>query len=623
MDDPLIFATEPAGRMLWANDALERHTGYTVGDFQHDSADFMFIHPDDLARVGAHFAVFATSDATRSEPFDTRFFTKWGEVQRYRGVLTKIVHDGQAAFRVVCHRVRYEQTPQAALAESEDRYRRLVEAATDAILRVDGDSRLLYWNPRFQRWVGADNTAVRGVRLTDLVHPDDQAQVAEAIRHAVTHGDSRFYTTLRRPDGSMRWVGVRAVGLREAEDSGTVQAILRDLTETRELEERLRQAQKLESLGVMAGGIAHDFNNLLTAIVGRVGLAQRGLADCDDIAVHLQAIQVATQRAAGLTRSMLAYSGQAVLKHRAIDLDTLVHDVASLVRAAMTSRVKIEVLQSPKRMRVHGDEAQIAQVVLNLVTNAGESYQGDRGMVHVRSWPVDRATLDDLVGSWPTGRPTGEAFACIEVSDMGAGMAPETLERMFDPFFSTKAQGRGLGLSAVLGIVLGHHGAVNIETTEGVGTHLRVLFPRMASLDAPVRNPTPAPAEPRRGLLTGHVLLIDDEPDLLAVGLRVLKSFGLRVTPAPNGRRGLSALAAAPDAYAVVVLDETMPGLTGSETLSRMRETHPTLPVLRVSGYALTPLQTDAHTAFLAKPYTISQLRNALSTLLRADALGA
>ncbi len=388
-----------------------------------------------------------------------------------------------------------------------------------------------------------------------------------------------------------------------------MQLLLRDVTAGRKLEERLRQAQKLESMGVFAGGIAHDFNNLLTAVLGNVSLLEAD-ALSDSARTKVGEVRAAAERASTLTRSMLAYSGRGPVAWSHIDLNAVVRDLLPLVQAATTSRTRLEVEVGADPLTVHGDEAQLTQVVLNLLTNAADA-QVDGGRVHVRTEVVDAETAMALPGSWPAGQPVGDRFALITVADEGTGIDDGTLERIFDPFFSTRGRGRGLGLSAVLGIVRSHGGGIAVDTQVGVGTTMYVLVPVVESPDTLAEAPTDVAFVPA-GM---RVLVVDDQVGIRRVCRLMLEGAGYEVEVADGGASALQMVSEGGPFHAVV-LDETMPGLSGAQTVAELRILAPELPVLRTSGFASERVDVDAWSAFLAKPYTRVELLGGLARLL-------
>ena len=399
--------------------------------------------------------------------------------------------------------------------------------------------------------------------------------------------------------------------------------VRRDVTEARrqqqsrlEIEQRLQDAQKLQSLGVLTGGIAHDFNNLLTGVLGAAGLARLDIDDPGRLDAHLSQIESSARQGSDLCRQLLAYAGRSRLLIERVELNTLVRQVLPLLRLSASRQIEIRLALAPMPLPFDGDASQIRQVVINLVINAAEAV-GDRldGLIAIRTG-VDAG--DDQDG--PAADVSPLRYGYVEVTDNGCGMEPGVRASIFDPFFTTKFTGRGLGLAVVLGIARSHGGSVQVSSDPGRGASFRVLLPLAADGLLPVASVAPPPVSGDVAL-SGDVLLIDDEPVVREVVGEMLERLGLRPVVADDGLLGLERFAAEPDRYRVVVADLTMPAAGGREVLHGVRASRPELPVLLISGFsdAEIVLDDDARlrTAFLQKPFSIEALHAALAELLR------
>ena len=379
--------------------------------------------------------------------------------------------------------------------------------------------------------------------------------------------------------------------------------------ERRRLEAQIQHVQKLESLGVMAGGIAHDFNNLLVGILGNAGLA---LSDAPaGIRDRISQIEIAAQRAAELTNQMLAYSGKGRFILRRTDLSELVKEMADLLRTAATKTAELELQLSLEPVAFDGDPAQIRQVIMNLITNASDAIGSAAGRIEVATGRLT-ATREYLAGACVGADQPEGAFVFAEVRDNGCGMDAATMTRIFDPFFTTKFTGRGLGLAAVLGIVRGHGGAIKIASAPGVGTTFRVLVPARA---AAVPEPEPVHV-PQQGCTGATVLVVDDEPSVRRVAAEVLTRAGFTVTAAADGVEAVDIVRGRQQSFDVVLLDMTMPRLSGVETFRELRELCPSLRVVLTSGYS----EEDASekfegrlAGFIQKPFLPKALVRAMS----------
>ncbi len=384
-----------------------------------------------------------------------------------------------------------------------------------------------------------------------------------------------------------------------------------DLTEQRESEEALRQTQKLESLGLMAGGIAHDFNNLLAAVQGNLELARVGPADTDRQAA-IDAAEKAVMRAADLTRQLLAYSGKTPLSRVAVDLGALVQEMGGLLRVSIPKTTTLEIRIPGNLPSIEGDRAQLQQAILNLISNASDAVGPEGGHVEIRAGQVELENLDPFPGQELSPGP----HVWISVRDTGHGMSEEVKARIFDPFFTTKSTGRGLGLSAMQGILRAHHAGLQIESAPSEGCTFTLYFPAQPHAIAAVQHERPAEHQP----FHGRVLLVDDEAYVRTTTAEVLGLLGFQVTAVSGGTEALEQLQQG-DPYSLVLLDLTMPPPDGMTVLRRLRVMHPDLPVILCSGYsdaAPQELGQDPHLGFLPKPFTLAELKGALKIRLQA-----
>ncbi len=371
----------------------------------------------------------------------------------------------------------------------------------------------------------------------------------------------------------------------------------------RELEAQMQHAQKLESLGVLAGGIAHDFNNFLMAILANAEMALSKLAPADPARAYLRQVSTAAERAATLTKQMLAYSGRGKFVIQPLDASLLVKEISHLLEVSISKQVTIQYGLAGDLPAVEADAGQLRQIVMNLITNASEAIGERTGLIRVGTGVVDadreylsRTYVDD-------GLPAGR-YVYIEVTDSGCGMDAETRAKIFDPFFTTKFTGRGLGLAAVLGIVRGHHGALSIDSEPGRGTTFRVLFP--ASEIRPDAKPSRGD-EAARWLGDGLVLVVDDEEQVRDVTRRMLESRGFSVLTARDGIEALEVFRERADEVDLVLLDLTMPRMGGEETFRRLAELRPGVKTILSSGYGehdvAERLGRRGLADFIQKPY--------------------
>ena len=412
---------------------------------------------------------------------------------------------------------------------------------------------------------------------------------------------------LRHADGSVYAIGGIATditALRQAE------------TEKNAMERRLLETQKLESLGILAGGIAHDFNNLLTGILGHASLLAATLPPAAGAHASLAQIEGAARRAADLCRHMLAYSGRGRYVLEAVELGALAREVFPLVQPSLGKNIRVRQDLAPELPWVTADVSQLRQVIMNLVVNASEAMAGHGGDIVVRTRAIhaDSRLFATCVHS--PSLPAG-TYVVLEISDTGSGMDEETLARIFDPFFTTKFAGRGLGLAAVLGIVRGHQGAIRVTTRPDQGTAFQLYLPastKKSNVAAPTIADTPPAASAR-------LLLVDDEATVREITTHLLDAIGYRTTAVSGGQEAVNAFRIAPQGFDAVLLDLTMPGMSGGEAMNEIRKLRSDIPIILMSGYSehdAADLLSAPRTAFLAKPFTLESLRTHLAALLSA-----
>ncbi len=452
----------------------------------------------------------------------------------------------------------------------------------------------------------------------DAVHPDDRAAVDRAYTASLREGNDSFEIDHRivRPSGEVRWVHGKCEHVRD--DSGAAirtVGMFQDITERKQAEEHLREAQRLESIGLLAGGIAHDFNNLLTGVIGNASLA-RELVPADSEASELLYGVIRTgEELAHLTRQMLAYSGKGRFLVQPFDLSKLIGEFNVLVQPSIPKKIAIRLHLEADLPAVEADRGQLQQVYMNLVINAAEAIGSAAGMIDVRTGMCDVDEEYQRRHPWAGGLRPGR-YVWLEVRDTGCGMDDATRAKAFDPFFSTKFLGRGLGLAAVAGIVRGHKGAIGLESRPGEGTCFTVLFPAAA------RKTAGAAARTSRSALHGKgtVLVVDDEQFVRELARKTLVRYGYDVLEAPSGPAALDIAKRHPGDIPLVLLDLSMPEMGGDEVLPELRKLRPNAKVVVSSGYseaeALTLFAGQTVSGFIQKPYTASRLAETLKEIL-------
>ncbi|HJV49382.1 MAG TPA: response regulator [Geothrix sp.] len=501
----------------------------------------------------------------------------------------------------------------AALEAEEARFRLLFEQSPDPILLVS-EGRIVDANAAATGLFGLERGAMLGLPMSSFT-PERQPDGEFSVSGCAAHMEAALSGTHQRFEWTFLCASEREaicqVDLTRLEhgDQPIIHAIVRDLTvqkraeaERVALERQLFQAQKMESLGVLAGGIAHDFNNLLMGVLGHAGLALEQLNPLHPIRKNLESIQKAGQRAADLTRQMLAYSGRGQFIVKQLDLSSQVEEMLHLLEVSIPKSVLLRLDLHRELPAVSADASQIQQVIMNLVINAAEAIGEASGAITLTTGTQHLGAKEMrrmLVGQ----DAAPGLFVCLEVADTGCGMDADTLHRIFEPFFTTKFTGRGLGLSAIMGIVRGHQGALCVDSQPGRGTLFQVFLPaKGVSADLPAYQEQEAAWDDR-----GTVLVVDDDETVRTVARQTLELKGFQVLEAQDGRVAVDLVQAHAGAIHLVLLDMTMPHMGGEEAFREMRALQPALRVILSSGYneseAMSRFRGKGLKGFLQKPY--------------------
>lgn len=525
---------------------------------------------------------------------------------------------------------------EAALRRSEEQFKRVIDVSPIPYALCDGAQNVIYLNPAFVR--------VFGYELADVptlgdwwpkAYPDPAYREWVAttwlarLEKAREEGNTALEpleVNICCKDGARRTSLASAASLGD-DFSGVYLVLLYDITERmraeeerRALEQQANHAQRLESLGVLAGGIAHDFNNMLQAILGNAEVALCELQAGSSARRAVEEVVLTAKTCAGLTTQMLAYSGKGKFVVEQLDVSQLVQGMHNLLRTSVHKNTTLA-LELPAQARaISADASQLGQVLLNLVINGGEAIgeRPGRVTISVREARCPRQcpcrALHPAAREWPD-----RDVVTLAVTDTGVGMDAATLARIFEPFFSTKFAGRGLGLAAVQGILRGHDAGLEVESAPGRGTTFRVHFPAQERLAR-----TRPGASPTEGGWRGYgtVLFVDDEQALRRLGRTALEAHGFTVVTAADDVEAMALFAQHEAAVVCAVLDLVMPGLGGLELRAALRKRRPDLPILLISGYGaevLGPRHEDvAACAFLQKPFSLSALAEKVRALVDA-----
>jgi len=498
--------------------------------------------------------------------------------------------------------------------------RSLIEASLDPLVTISQDGKIMDVNQATVEATGVPREMLIGTDFSDYF--TDPASARLGYETVWREGIVRDYPlSIRHVSGRIVDVLYNAAMYRDSEGELLgIFAAARDVTKLRhaeqerlELQRQLLDAQKLESLGVLAGGIAHDFNNILTSIIGNTDLAMLKLDQESPVRNNLKRIATSAHRAADIAKQMLAYSGKGRFIIGSVNLNRLIEVLAHLIEASISKKNELRFNLTRPLPSVTADESQISQVLMNLVINASEAI-GDRCGTITISTGWKNCDQDYLRGAWLSNDIAEGLYVYLEVEDTGCGMDKETQAKIFDPFFTTKFTGRGLGMSAVQGIVRGHKGSIQIYSEPEKGSTFRILLPAGEMGDeyeSPVRQETDFRWH-------GTVLLVDDEDFIREIGREMLQVLGFSVITASDGNEALDAFRANPDVLCII-LDYTMPHMDGLQCFNELRQLDPHVKVIMSSGYSEQEITSKLHgqllTGFIQKPFTISSLREVLQNL--------
>jgi PAS domain S-box-containing protein len=600
------------GKVQYANETLGQMSGYTAEEALGRPM-WDFIVPEDRERGLERLITLAGGGpATISE---YRLLRKDGTTRPVEVLSRLIDYEGKPALLSLIRDVTEHKRALERLRESEERYRVLYEDNPSMYFTVDDGGIVLSVNKFGAEQLGYEPHELVGHDVLEVFREDDREAMRRQLAECLSNASEVENWELRkvRKDGTVIWVSERARVLRNADGSSTLLIVCEDVTERkrveeerRALEEQVRHAQKLKSLGVMAGGVAHDFNNLLVGILGNASLALTRLDPDSAARADIESLEKAADRAADLCRQLLAYSGRGRFVVQPADMSELVTDLGDLLEFTVPRKGTLRYDLADDLPPIEADVAQVRQVIMNLVANAAEAIGEREGRIAIRTSTIE---FEEPLEHATAGTISAGRYVCLEIADGGCGMDRQTLEKMFDPFFTTKFTGRGLGLAAVLGIVRGHDGALQVDSESGKGTRVRVLFRAGdLTLDRPAEREPAASS----GADSGTILVVDDEELVRSVATQALELSGFDVLTAVNGEEAVRAIEERGDEIDLVLLDLTMPGLGGQETFGILKERRPDIKVLLSSGYdkdeVVARFAGDRPNGCIQKPFRTADL---------------
>jgi PAS domain S-box-containing protein len=613
-----IFQTSLEGKVLMANSALARILGF-------DSPEELMREMTDVARQSyvqperrGEFQRLMEQQGIVSG-FEYQAWRKDGGIV-WVSETTRAVRDADGRvlfYEGILEDITARKQAVEELQRREEHYRRLLENITDVILILDAGGMIRYASPSIERGLGYDPAEVVGRQALEFVRPDERSRMAEKLRQVgeASHVPVPVEFPCRHRDGS--WRITEAVGRQMPAAGGEPLTVvtLRDVTAGRQMEEQLRQSQKLEAIGQLSGGVAHDFNNLLTVIRGHADLLRLTTNLPHEVEEFVREVSAAADRAANLTRQLLTFSRRQTMQLADLDLNEVVANMTKMLRRILGEDIEMTLNYAAQPLPLRADAGMIEQVLLNLAVNARDAMpRGGRLTLMTESVDVTPAMLREHV----RGRPG--PFARLTVADNGTGIPPEAMPHIFEPFFTTKevGKGTGLGLATVYGIVHQHDGWIEVESEVGRGTTFRIYLPRQARRAEPAA-PAAAPELPRG---TGEtILLVEDDVLVQGVARKALETRGYRVLVASRGAEALRLWQEHRTEIRLLLTDMVMPGgMSGREIARRLLEENPRLRVIYMSGYSREiagqdlPLQDGFN--YLSKPFDIARLATAVRTSL-------
>lgn len=614
-----IFQTTLEGRIIAVNPVLAHMLGY-------DSPEELTtaVNLASLAEV-----VYAESNVRSNlvdtclklegwHEFEVDFRRKEGRIVTVHIIIRAVKNGGsppdhlEGFIEDITERKRWE----GELQKSEERYRLLVEGAPLGIVFVNRDGRIEDVNDKFVEILGAPSvTAVRSINV--FIYPSlIEAGIADHFRRCLEKGESGLHESLFvSPWGKQAYFRYHLQPVKEA--GGRIiglQAIIEDISQAKQLEDQLRQAQKMEAIGTLAGGIAHDFNNILAAIIGYTELAHLDVDESSPVRQNLDQVLQGAVRARDLVKQILTFSRRDEQEKNPARLTPIVKEALKLLRASLPTTIEIIQDIDPASGLVLADPVQIHQLLMNLCTNAAHAMRETGGVLTIKLENVE-------VHPWEAALHTDlnpGAYVRLTVNDTGHGMDQRLMARIFDPYFTTKEKGRGtgLGLAVVHGIVKNHNGAVTFQSQPGQGTTCHVYLPRIEGREASDQRlqTTPLPTGGER------ILLVDDETDLVEVVKKMLELLGYQVTTRSSSLEALAAFQAEPDQFDLVITDQTMPHMTGINLAGEILKLRPDIPLILCTGYSETVSESEAKDMgvreFLFKPIVMRDLAEIVRRVL-------
>lgn len=613
-----IFCGDSGGNIIYANQRAATLTGYSNSELLSMNIS-QFFSLEERCRVPLRYDRLRQGKTVITERLLTRRDGSRVPIE----MNSRMMPDGtyHSFFRDISERKEADK----ALRVSEEKFSRVFRLSPDVIVlsRLE-DGLYLEVNRGFTETLGWTSEEAIGHRTApgDLDIWCNAKDRRKLIADLIAHGEvTDLQAEFKHKNGHII-IGLMSARVIEIDDTPCILSVTRDITEQvqamekkKAFEKQMLQMQKLESLGVLAGGIAHDFNNILTAVIGHCELAQQRLSAESPAMENLRQINMAAGRAADLANQMLAYSGKGKFVIEPLNISRIISEMAHILSVSVSKKAILRYDLARDLPSVEADATQLRQIVMNLVINGSDAIGDDNGVIAISTgiMECDHSYLRNvrLEADLSPGR-----YVFFEVADTGCGMTQETMLRIFEPFFSTKFTGRGLGMAAVLGIVRGHGGAIKIYSEVGKGSTFKVLLPSCTLM--PVKSETPADIGPLRA--SGMVLLVDDEEIVRDIGKAMLNDFGFEILTAHDGKEALAVFRQHHRDISFVLMDLTMPYMDGEEAFRELRKIDPEVKVIICSGYNEQDVSQKfvgkGLAGFLKKPYQLQELQKMIRHIL-------
>ncbi len=615
-----VVIINPDGKFEYINNKFRELFGYDLAEIPDGKTWFRKAYPDPVYRNEVIKKWIDDLKSTKDGEVRPRVFTvrcKDGS-EKIINFISVLFETGQNL--MFCEDFTELKRAEESLRESEEKYRTLIERANDGIVIIQ-DGIMKFANPRIAEMWGGTPEEIIGTPFTKYIHPDEVSKLEDRYRRRMAGEEVTpiYETILQRRDGSPFYAEINA-GLISYEGRPADLVIVRDITERKRMEQemvslqaQLQQAQKMEAIGRLAGGIAHDFNNLLSVIKGTCQLSLLDLREGDPLYGDLKEIERASDRAADLTRQLLAFSRKQIMEMRVLDLNDVIKGFEKMLKRIIGEDIELVTYLSEGLGRVKVDQAQMEQAIINIVVNARDAMpKGGRLTIETANVELDEEYARRHIGVKPG------SYVMVAISDTGVGMTPEVKDRIFEPFFTTKemGMGTGLGLSTVYGIVKQSGGNIWVYSEPGRGATFKIYLPRVdepvAELREEVIQETPQGSE--------TVLEVEDEETVRKLAVRLLKKQGYRVLEAPDGGQAFILCERYTEPIHLILSDVVMPGISGRELVERLQRIHPEAKAIYMSGYTDNVILhhgiLEEGLNFIQKPFTLESLARKVREVL-------